>query len=283
MIWYKIEKLFIVDNIQQQLITRMFSSHTTSQSKHAGAFVCETHEVGVSTVPVGEGGGASAGASAKHAITTDKQSEYYNFIDNEMKETINPFNYTTTYKGETITVYYLIRMNPDCPKIRNHANKIGELVHTEWKCKYCKKYTSAVSLLFDKEGPIIFRGLKHDIHSTCSHSHTGDEHMRITARKEAYKMWKYANSPVKPWDANGDYTCDDRIYTWYPVILDRCCYPEKGGINSQFERNLFKRDCYSGTSETGKRYKHYTYCQPAVPPISKSTCLAIFILGKRCW
>ena len=207
----------------------------------------------------------SQAATAAAMTPEERDQDFYGFIDASMKQKINPFKYTGKFDGETKTVYYLGKMDMTKSEVKARRKKIMEKVYCEWNCNYCRDYIGKVCLYFDQNGPIVFRGVKTSEQDSCCipciEDHSKHQ-MRTKARIEAQKMFKFANSPVNPWDQYGNFTPDRNMYNWHPVLLDWVSYPHAGETDAVFEKTLFTRGCHHGKDESGSSFKHYTYCQP---------------------
>ena len=193
-------------------------------------------------------------------------TEFYKFISDSMSQNIEPFEFKGEFNGETKTIYYLGKMNQARPEIRAQMKSIYSTVRKEWRCNYCSDYIRAASAYFDKNGPIIFRGVKVGDDDTC-HAPTlcdgSRKHVRLKSRKLALEMWKLASKIVEPWDAYGNFKTDHNVYNWFPVIVDGAGLQLVSDIESDsvFGKTLFNRSHHVGG------FQHYTYCQPTGLPM----------------
>lgn len=206
-------------------------------------------------IPPQCGGGAAPVAGGQAEFADDADEEYHKFLNDSArceKNKIVPFEFYLLFGGKKQKIHVLGKLNAQHPEIGKHVTKIKEFVKEEWNCNYCTKYTGEASVYFDQKGPIPFRGLvAHEKDKKPGDSFLKDgsrNEIRTNARKETYKMLKYASTTL---DA----------YNWYPVVVDGDGVQLTDKVeNEEFGKNIFKKTGNSGG------YRHYNYCQPCSLP-----------------
>ena len=215
-------------------------------------------------IPPQCGGGAAPVAEVQAEFPDGSDEEYYKFIDDSEKNTIEPFELYLLYEGKRQKVYVLGKMNTQRPGIRKHFTNIKKYVKKEWNCNYCRDYIGTVSQFFDQKGPITFRGVAAHEKDKSEHSLLKDgspNKVRTKARKETYEMLKCASTPVNTLNEYGNFNSDDNIYNWYPVLVDGDGVQLADKVeNGEFGQNIFKKTGKSGG------FRHYNYCQPCSLP-----------------